>query len=158
MSISELSTIAKNVQLGANVVIRQFVNAYGCTIDDNTQVGPFTEIQTGVHIGKNCKIQSHSFLCEGVTIEDEVFIGHGVIFTNDKLPKATNKDGSLQTNEDWQCLKTIVKKGASIGSGATILPGVTIGMNALVGAGSVVTKNVADGITVIGNPAKPHTN
>ncbi len=154
MTTSKLKITVADVRLGKNVVIRDFVNAYGCTIGDDSHIGPFTEIQRGVVIGKRCKIQSHSFLCEGVTIEDEVFIGHGVMFTNDKLPRATNGDGSLQTRNDWQCLTTLVKKGASIGSNATVLPGIIIGEFAIIGAGSVVTKNVAPHTVVAGNPAK----
>jgi acetyltransferase-like isoleucine patch superfamily enzyme len=151
---SPLQKIAGDVVLGKDVVIRDFVNLYGCTIGDGSQVGTFVEIQRGVTIGKNCKIQSHSFLCEGVTLEDGVFVGHGVMFTNDKLPKAVNEDGSLKKATDWTVLPTLVKAGASIGSNATICPGVTIGKNALIGAGAVVTKDVPDGATVVGNPAK----
>lgn len=143
-----------NVSVGTNVRIFNFVNAYGCSIDDNSKVGAFVEIQKGVTIGKNCKISSHTFICEGVHIEDNVFIGHGVMFTNDLRPKATNPDGSAQTEADWTMIETFVKKGASIGSNATILCGITIGENALVGAGAVVTKNVAPGAVVVGNPAK----
>ena len=150
-----LQKIAASVKLGKDVVIRDFVNLYGCEIGDGSQVGTFVEIQAGVVVGKNCKIQSHSFLCTGVTLEDGVFIGHGVMFTNDKSPRATNPDGSLQSGGDWECLPTLVKKNASIGSGATILPGVTIGEGALVGAGAVVTKDVPAGATVVGNPAAP---
>src|SRR5688572_27826636 len=143
-----------NVTVGENVRIFNFVNAYGCSIDDNTKVGAFVEIQKGVSIGKNCKISSHSFLCEGVQIEDNVFIGHGVMFTNDLFPRATNADGSQQTEADWKVIETHVKKGASIGSNATILCGITIGENALVGAGAVVTKNVPPNTVVAGSPAK----
>ena len=143
-----------NVTLGENVRIFNFVNAYGCSIDDNSKVGAFVEIQKGVSIGKNCKISSHSFLCEGVHIEDNVFIGHGVMFTNDLFPRATNADGSQQTEADWKVIETHVKKGASIGSNATILCGITIGENALVGAGAVVTKNVPPNTVVAGSPAK----
>lgn len=143
-----------NVTLGENVRIFNFVNAYGCSIDDNSKVGAFVEIQKGVSIGKNCKISSHSFLCEGVHIEDNVFIGHGVMFTNDLFPRATNADGSQQTEADWKVIQTHVKKGASIGSNATILCGITIGENALVGAGAVVTKNVPPNTVVAGSPAK----
>ncbi len=143
-----------NVTLGENVRIFNFVNAYGCSIDDNSKVGAFVEIQKGVSIGKNCKISSHSFLCEGVHIEDNVFIGHGVMFTNDLFPRATNADGSQQTDADWKVIQTHVKKGASIGSNATILCGITIGENALVGAGAVVTKNVPPNTVVAGSPAK----
>jgi UDP-2-acetamido-3-amino-2,3-dideoxy-glucuronate N-acetyltransferase len=143
-----------NVTVGENVRIFNFVNAYGCSIDDNSKIGAFVEIQKGVVIGKNCKISSHSFLCEGVHIEDNVFIGHGVMFTNDLFPRATNADGSQQTEADWKLIETHVKKGASIGSNATILCGITIGENALVGAGSVVTKDVPANTIVAGSPAR----
>jgi acetyltransferase-like isoleucine patch superfamily enzyme len=143
-----------NVSLGKNTRIFNFVNAYGCSIDDNSKIGAFVEIQKGATIGKNCKISSHSFICEGVHIEDNVFIGHGVMFTNDLFPRATNPDGSAQTEADWKVVETIVKKGASIGSNATILCGITIGENALVGAGSVVTRDVAPNTVVAGVPAK----
>ena len=144
----------KNVKIGKNVSIFSFVNAYECSIDDGSRVGAFVEIQKGVVIGKNCKISSHSFLCEGVHIEDNVFIGHGVMFTNDLFPRATKSDGSIQTEADWKLIETLVKKGASIGSNATILGGITIGENALVGAGAVVTKDVADNTIEAGNPAR----
>ena len=144
----------RNVKVGKNVSIFSFVNAYECSIDDGSKVGAFVEIQRGVVIGKNCKISSHSFLCEGVHIEDNVFIGHGVMFTNDLFPRATNSDGSQQTDTDWKVIKTYVKKGASIGSNATILCGITIGENALIGAGSVVTKDVSANAIVAGNPAR----
>jgi acetyltransferase-like isoleucine patch superfamily enzyme len=144
----------KNVSVGENVKIFDFVNAYGCSLDDGTKVGTFVEIQKGVKIGKNCKISSHSFVCEGVTIEDNVFLGHNVTFINDKLPRATNADGSLQTEADWKMEETLVKTGASIGSSVTILCGVTIGVGAVIGAGSVVTKDVKDFTIVAGNPAK----
>ncbi|HEX8517525.1 MAG TPA: acyltransferase [Bacteroidia bacterium] len=143
-----------NVKLGKDVRIFNFVNAYNCSIDDNSKVGAFVEIQKGASIGKNCKISSHTFICEGVHIEDNCFIGHGVMFTNDLFPRATNPDGSQQTDADWKMIETFVKKGASIGSNATILCGITIGENALVGAGSVVTKNVEANTIVAGNPAK----
>ncbi len=143
-----------NVSLGKDTKIFNFVNAYGCSIDDNSKIGAFVEIQKGAFIGKNCKISSHSFICEGVHIEDNVFVGHGVMFTNDLFPKATNADGSPQTEADWKLIKTIVKKGASIGSNATILCGITIGENALIGAGSVVTKDVLPNTVVAGVPAK----
>ena len=143
-----------NISVGKNVAIFSFVNAYGCTIDDGSKIGAFVEIQKGVVIGKNCKISSHSFLCEGVHIEDNVFIGHGVMFTNDLFPRATNSDGGLQTAADWKVIETHVKKGASIGSNATILCGITIGENALIGAGSVVTKDVSANTIVAGNPAR----
>lgn len=144
-----------NVSMGQNVRIFNFVNAYGCHIDDNSKVGAFVEIQKGVSIGKNCKISSHTFICEGVHIEDNVFVGHGVMFTNDLFPRATNTDGSMQTDADWKCIETFVKKGVSIGSNATILCGITIGENAMVGAGAVVTRDVPPNTIVAGNPAKP---
>lgn len=142
-----------NVQVGANVRIFDFVNAYGCSIDDNSKVGAFVEIQKGSTIGKNCKISSHTFICEGVHIEDNVFIGHNVTFINDRFPRATNIDGSLQTDDDWKLEETRIKKDASIGSSVTILCGVTVGEGAIVGAGSVVTKDVAPYTIVAGNPA-----
>lgn len=142
------------VSVGENVRIFDFVNAYGCSIDDHSKVGAFVEIQKGATIGKSCKISSHTFICEGVHIEDNCFIGHGVMFTNDLFPRATRPDGTPQTEEDWSLVETFVKKGASIGSNATIICGVTIGENALVGAGSVVTKDVAPNTVVAGNPAK----
>jgi len=144
-----------NVKLGRDVKIYSFVNAYGCEIGDESRVGAFVEIQKGVVIGRRCKISSHSFLCEGVTIEDNVFIGHGVVFTNDKFPRATNPDGSPQSEADWQVLPTLIKRGASIGSNATIIAGVVIGEKALVGAGAVVTRDVPDGAVVAGVPARP---
>lgn len=143
-----------NVTIGKDVSIFSFVNAYECSIDDGSKIGAFVEIQKGVVIGKNCKISSHSFLCEGVHIEDNVFIGHGVMFTNDLFPRATNKDGKLQTKTDWKETETYVKKGASIGSNATILCGITIGENALIGAGAVVTRDVLANTVVAGNPAR----
>jgi acetyltransferase-like isoleucine patch superfamily enzyme len=143
-----------NVSVGENVRIFNFVNAYGCSIDDGSKVGAFVEIQKGVTIGKNCKISSHSFICEGVHIRDNVFIGHNVTFINDKFPRATNPDGSLQTEADWHVVDTVIEKGASIGSSATILCGITVGEGAIVGAGSVVTKNVPAGAVVAGNPAR----
>ncbi|HEV3223184.1 MAG TPA: acyltransferase [Puia sp.] len=143
-----------NVNLGRNTRIFNFVNAYGCSIDDNSKIGAFVEIQKGAFIGKNCKISSHSFICEGVHIGDNVFIGHGVMFTNDLFPKATNADGTAQTEADWKVIETFVKNGASIGSNATILCGITIGENALIGAGSVVTKDVPPNTVVAGVPAK----
>jgi acetyltransferase-like isoleucine patch superfamily enzyme len=144
-----------DVALGRDVKIYSFVNAYGCEIGDESRVGAFVEIQKGARIGRRCKISSHTFICEGVEIEDNVFVGHGVMFTNDKFPRATNPDGSPQTQADWQMVPTLVKRGASIGSNATIIAGVTIGENALIGAGAVVTKDVADGETVAGVPARP---
>jgi len=143
-----------NVSIGKDVKIFNFVNAYGCSIDDGSKIGAFVEIQKGASIGKNCKISSHSFICEGVHIEDNVFIGHGVMFTNDLFPRATNEDGSIQSEADWKVVETTVKKGASIGSNATILAGVIIGSNALVGAGAVVTRDVPDNTVVAGVPAK----
>jgi len=150
----EYCRIAPDVKLGENVKIFAFVNLYGCTIGDNTKIGTFVEIQKGAVIGKNCKISSHTFICEGVTIEDGVFIGHGVTFINDLYPRATTEEGSLQTEQDWKVIPTLVKKRASIGSGATILAGVTIGEEAIVGAGSVVTKDVPPRTVVAGNPAR----
>jgi acetyltransferase-like isoleucine patch superfamily enzyme len=146
--------IADDVQLGENIKISTFVNLYGCSIGDNTKIGAFVEIQKNAHVGKNCKISSHSFVCEGVFIEDNVFIGHGVTFINDLYPRATNPNGALQTEADWSVSKTFVKQGASIGSGATILANVTIGENAIIGAGSVVTKDVPATAIVAGNPAR----
>jgi acetyltransferase-like isoleucine patch superfamily enzyme len=143
-----------DVRLGTDVKIYSFVNAYGCEIGDESRVGAFVEIQKGVKIGRRCKISSHSFLCEGVTIEDNVFIGHGVMFTNDKYPRATNADGSSQTEADWTVVPIIIKQGASIGSNATILAGITIGEGSVVGAGSVVTKDVDANTIVAGVPAK----
>jgi acetyltransferase-like isoleucine patch superfamily enzyme len=146
--------INPDVQLGKDVKLSQFINLYGCRIGDNTKIGAFVEIQKNASVGNNCKISSHSFICEGVTIEDDVFIGHGVMFINDLFPRATSGDGKLQTEADWKVERTLVSKGASIGSGATILANITIGKNALVGAGSVVTKNVPENAVVAGNPAR----
>ncbi len=146
--------IASDVTLGENVKLAKFINLYGCSIGDNTRIGTFVEVQKNASIGKNCKIQSHTFICEGVTIEDNVFIGHGVTFINDTYPRATNGDGKPQTEVDWRVERTLVKKGASIGSGATILSNVVIGENAIVGAGSVVTKDVPASGVVAGNPAR----
>lgn len=143
-----------NVSLGKDVRIFNFVNAYGCSIDDNSKVGAFVEIQKGATIGKNCKISSHTFICEGVHIEDNCFIGHGVMFTNDLFPRATKADGSPQTEEDWTLVETFVKKGASIGSNVTVVCGVTIGENAMIGAGAVVTKDVPANTIMIGNPGR----
>lgn len=154
LNINEPRKALVNVKVGKGVKIFNFVNAYGCSIDDNSKVGSFVEIQKGASIGKNCKISSHSFICEGVHIEDNVFIGHGVMFTNDLFPRATNPDGSQQTDADWKVIETFVKKGASIGSNATILCGITIGENALIGAGAVVTKDVPANVIVAGNPSK----
>ncbi len=142
------------VEFGEGVVVHPFTNLYGCTIGDNTRIGPFVEIQSGVRIGANCKIQSHAFVCTGVTIEDEVFVGHGVVFVNDKRPRATTDEGLPQTAADWELLETRVERRVSIGSGAVILGGLTIGAEALVGAGAVVTKEVEPGAIVAGNPAR----
>ncbi|HAX69277.1 MAG TPA: N-acetyltransferase [Anaerolineae bacterium] len=155
MGTPEYSRIAPDVKLGANVKVYAFVNLYGCEVDDESRIGTFVEIQKGAKIGKRVKISSHSFICEGVTIEDEVFIGHGVMFINDKYPRATTEGGSLQSEADWVCVPTVVKKRASIGSNATILCGVTIGEGALIGTGSVVTRDVPAGAVVAGNPARP---
>lgn len=143
-----------NVRVGENVRLFNFINAYGCEIGDNSKIGSFVEIQKGARVGRNCKVSSHTFICEGVDIEDEVFIGHNVSFINDKFPKAARPDGAIQTDADWTVQPTRVKKGASIGTGATILCGVTIGERAVVGAGSVVTKDVAAAAVVAGNPAR----
>ncbi|HOE14680.1 MAG TPA: acyltransferase [Candidatus Saccharicenans sp.] len=150
----EYCRIAPDVKLGENVKIFAFVNLYGCSIGDNTKIGTFVEIQKGAVVGRNCKISSHTFICEGVTIEDEVFVGHGVTFINDLYPRATTASGGLQTEDDWKVIPTVVKKGAAIGSGATILAGVTIGEQAIVGAGSVVTRDVPPRTVVAGNPAR----
>ena len=152
----QFCVIAPDVKLGRDVIIYHFVNLYGCEIGDGTSIGTFVEIQKGARVGRNCKISSHSFICEGVTIEDEVFIGHSVTFINDKIPRATNADGTRQASSDWLVVPTVVKRRASIGSGATILCGVTIGEGAMVGAGAVVTQDVAAGATVVGNPATAH--
>jgi acetyltransferase-like isoleucine patch superfamily enzyme len=144
-----------NVRVGTNVRLFNFINAYGCEIGDNTKVGSFVEIQKNARVGRNCKVSSHTFICEGVDIEDEVFIGHNVSFINDKFPRAANPDGTPLTDADWNVQPTRVKKGASIGTGATILCGVTIGERAIVGAGSVVTRDVPAGAVVAGNPAGP---
>lgn len=145
--------IAPDVKLGRGVRIYDFVNLYGCEIDDHTQIGTFVEIQKGSKVGKSCKIQSHTFICEGVTIEDNVFVGHNVTFINDRYPRATTADGALQRETDWRCEPTVVKRGASIGSSVTLLGGITVGENAIVGAGSVVTKDVPANTIVAGNPA-----
>ena len=150
----EFCRVSPDVKLGKDVKIFAFVNLYGCSIGDNTKVGTFVEIQKNAFIGRNCKISSHTFICEGVTIEDDVFIGHNVTFINDMYPRATAEGGGLQTEADWVCIPTLIKKGASIGSSATVLAGVTVGENAIVGAGSVVTKDVPPGTIVAGNPAK----
>ncbi len=147
-------SIADDVRLGKDVKLANFINLYGCSIEDNTSIGTFVEVQKNSFIGKNCKIQSHTFICEGVTIEDDVFIGHGVTFINDKYPRATSTGGGLQTEADWKVEPTLVKRGASIGSGSTILCNITIGERAIVGSGSVVTKDVSPNTIVAGNPAK----
>jgi acetyltransferase-like isoleucine patch superfamily enzyme len=150
----KFQSIAEDVKLGKDVYLAEFINLYGCTIGDKTRIGTFVEIQRNATIGKNCKISSHSFICEGVTIEDDVFIGHGVIFINDKIPRATNPDGTVQSAENWKVVRTVIKKGASIGSGATIMCGVTIGEYAVVGAGSMVLHDVSEKKVVAGNPAR----
>ena len=152
--MSDFVCISPDVKLGKDVKLSRFVNLYGCEIGEETKIGAFVEVQKGARIGKRCKISSHSFICEGVTIEDYVFIGHGVTFINDTYPRATNPDGSLQTEKDWRVERTVIKKGASIGSGSTILSNVTIGENAIIGAGSVVTKDVAANVIVVGSPAR----
>ena len=154
MSEQLFQRIAPDVKLGKGVKIYAFTNLYGCVIGDDVKIGTFVEIQKGARVGDRCKISSHSFICEGVQIEDEVFIGHGVIFINDRYPRATTDEGTLQTEADWTCVPTLVKQGASIGSGVTILCGVTIGKRATIGAGSVVTKDVPDDAVVAGNPAR----
>ena len=146
--------IASDVKLGEGVKVYDFVNLYGCEIGDRSKIGTFVEIQKGACVGSNCKISSHTFVCEGVTIEDDVFIGHNVTFTNDLYPRAVRADGRLQTEADWECLPTLVKRGASIGSSVTILCGLTIGENAMIGAGSVVTKDVPPNAVAAGNPAR----
>jgi acetyltransferase-like isoleucine patch superfamily enzyme len=150
----EFCLIAPDVVLGNDVAIYNFVNLYGCRIGDSTRIGSFVEIQKGVQIGRNCKVSSHTFICEGVTVEDEVFIGHGVNFINDKYPRATAADGQLQTEADWTVERTLVRRGASIGTNATILGGITIGERSIIGAGSVVTRDVPPGAIVAGNPAR----
>lgn len=150
----ETKRIAPDVKLGKNVKIFDFTNLYGCEIDDNTKIGTFVEVQKNSRIGKNCKVSSHSFICEGVTIEDNVFIGHNVTFINDLFPRATTGDGELQTDDDWTCVPTLVKRGASIGSSSTLLCGIEVGENAIIGAGSVVTIDVPPNTIVAGNPAK----
>ena len=152
--MNEFACISNDVKLGRNVKLAKFINLYGCTIGDNTKIGAFVEVQKNACIGRNCKISSHSFVCEGVTIEDGAFIGHGVMFTNDRYPRSVNADGSMQTENDWKVVPTVVKRGASIGSNATILCGITIGENAVVGAGAVVTRDVPPATIVAGSPAK----
>jgi acetyltransferase-like isoleucine patch superfamily enzyme len=152
--VNEFVSIAPSVKLGKDVKLSKFINLYGCAIGDESKIGAFVEIQKNASVGKRCKISSHTFVCEGVEIEDNVFIGHSVTFINDSYPRATTGDGQLQTEADWKVEKTVVSKGASIGSGSTILSNLTIGENAIVGAGSVVTKNVPANAIVAGNPAK----
>jgi acetyltransferase-like isoleucine patch superfamily enzyme len=154
LNVNSDTQVLVGVTVGKEVKIYNFVNAYGCSIDDGTKVGSFVEIQKGVTIGKNCKISSHTFICEGVRIRNGVFIGHNVSFINDKFPRSVNKDSSIQTESDWKVIETIVEENASIGTGSTILCGLTIGKNAIVGAGSVVTKSVPANAVVIGNPAR----
>jgi acetyltransferase-like isoleucine patch superfamily enzyme len=149
-----MNYISEDVKLGANVKLSKFINLYGCTVGENTKIGAFVEVQKNAFIGKNCKISSHTFICEGVTIEDDVFIGHSVAFINDSYPRATAAEGKLQTEADWKVETTLVKKGASIGSGSTILANITIGENSIIGAGSVVTKDVPANTIVAGNPAR----
>ena len=149
----DYTRISPDVKLGKNVKIFAFVNLYGCEIGDNSKIGTFVEIQKGATIGANCKISSHTFICDGVTIEDDVFVGHNVTFINDVYPRATAGEGKLQTEDDWVCVPTLIKKGASIGSSATILCGITVGEKAIIGAGSVVTKDVPPNTIVAGNPA-----
>ena len=150
----EFCRVASDVELGRDVKIYAFVNLYGCRVGDETRIGTFVEIQKGARVGARCKISSHAFICEGVTLEDEVFVGHGVMFTNDRWPRATRADGTPQTEEDWTLEATIVRRGASIGSNATILCGLEIGERAVVGAGAVVTRSVPPGAVVAGNPAR----
>ena len=154
MKVPEFSYISPDVQLGKDVKISAHVNLYGCSIGDETKIGAFVEIQRGAVIGKRVKVSSHTFICEGITIEDNAFIGHGVIFINDLFPRSTNEDGSMQTSRDWKCIPTLIRRGASIGSNATILCGITVGEGAIVGAGSVVTKDVPERTIVAGNPAR----
>lgn len=152
--MSQLKKIVSDVKIGENTKIHDFVNLYGCEIGDDSKIGTFVEIQKGAKIGNHCKISSHSFICEGVTIEDHVFVGHNVTFINDVYPRATNANGALQSETDWSCIPTLIKKGASIGSSVTLLCGITIGENAIIGAGSVVTKDVLPNTIVAGNPAR----
>lgn len=152
-SLEPIQRVKPDVKLGRNVRIFGFTNLYGCEIGDDVKIGTFVEIQKGVKIGRRCKISSHTFICEGVTLEDDVFVGHHVVFTNDRYPRAT-ANGRLQTEADWDCIPTLVKRGASIGSGAVLLCGITVGENAMIGAGSVVIRDVPAGATVVGNPAR----
>ncbi len=152
--MSQYQCVAPDVQLGKDVRLSKFINLYGCEVGDHSKIGAFVEIQKNSKIGRNCKISSHTFICEGVTIEDDVFVGHGVTFINDSYPRSTTLEGNLQTEQDWKVEKTLVKKGASIGSGVTILSKLIIGRNALVGAGSMVTRDVPDNAIVAGNPAR----
>jgi len=152
--MNDFICVSPDVRLGSGVKLSRFVNLYGCEIGDETKIGAFVEVQKNASIGKRCKISSHTFVCEGVTIEDNVFVGHGVTFINDSYPRAANPDGTLQTENDWKVERTLIKKGASIGSGSTILANVTIGENAIVGAGAVVTKDVAANVIVVGSPAR----
>jgi acetyltransferase-like isoleucine patch superfamily enzyme len=152
--MDEFLSIAPSVKLGRDVKLSKFINLYGCSVGDETKIGAFVEIQKNAHVGRHCKVSSHTFVCEGVTIEDNVFIGHGVTFINDSYPHATTEDGELQTESDWRVETTVVKRGASIGSGATILSKVAIGENSIVGAGSVVTHDVPPNVIVAGNPAR----
>jgi acetyltransferase-like isoleucine patch superfamily enzyme len=154
MKMTDYVCITPDVRLGKDVRLSKFINLYGCEVGDSTKIGAFVEIQKNAKVGKNCKISSHTFICEGVTIEDEVFVGHGVTFINDIYPRATTSGGALQTEQDWVVEKTLIKKGASIGSGTTILAKVTVGENAIIGAGSVVTKDVPANVVVAGNPAR----
>ncbi len=152
--MNEYCSIAPDVKLGKNVKLSKFINLYGCEIGEETKVGAFVEIQKNARVGRRCKISSHTFICEGVTIEDNVFVGHGVTFINDSYPRATTEDGNLQTEKDWRVEATLVRRGASIGSGSTVLSNVVIGENSIVGAGSVVTRDVPANVIVAGNPAK----
>jgi UDP-2-acetamido-3-amino-2,3-dideoxy-glucuronate N-acetyltransferase len=154
MPETQALSLINDVEFGEDVVVRPFTNLYGCRIGDRTQIGTFVEVQRGAEIGADCKIQSHTFICDGVSIGDRAFIGHGVVFVNDKRPRATNPEGQLQSEDDWILLRTVVEDGATVGSGATILGGLTIGAGATVGAGAVVTRDVAAGATVVGNPAR----
>jgi acetyltransferase-like isoleucine patch superfamily enzyme len=152
--MNDHSCLSSDIKLGKNVKLSKFINLYGCEVGDNTKIGAFVEIQKNAKIGRNCKVSSHTFICEGVTIEDNVFVGHGVTFTNDCYPRATTPEGDLQTEKDWRVEPTLVKNGASIGSGSTILPNLVIGENALIGAGSVVTRDVPANVIIAGNPAR----